>query len=183
MVQITDAGLEPTDLTGYVEDLEELLRSIFGQDLDLASETPQGQLAGVLGLYFTNLDELAVHGGNGLNLFKAVGLQLDDMGSLFSLLRIDGEQSTVTATLTGTAGTLVAAGARARTSEGATFASDQPATIGPGGTVDVLFRATQPGACCRARRQLDADRRCDLRLDGYYQHRCRPARSLARERP
>lgn len=145
MATITPTGIEPTDLTGYVEQLETLMRTIFGQDLVLDPETPQGQIVGTLGLFFANIDEIAVHGANGLSLFRAVGLQLDDMGTLFSNPRIEGELSTVTATLTGQAGTIVPAGARARTSDGAVFASDVQAQIGAMGTVDVLFRATVAG--------------------------------------
>lgn len=145
MATLTPTGIEPTDLTAYVEQLETLFRTIFGQDLNLAAETPQGQMAGALGLFFANIDEVAVHGANGLSLFRAVGLQLDDIGALFSNPRIQGEQSTVTATLTGQAGTIVQAGARARTPEGAVFASDVQAIIGATGTVEVLFRATEEG--------------------------------------
>ena len=143
MATITDAGVEPQD--GYVGELETLMRQVFGADLNLDAETPQGQLVGILGLFFANLDEVAVHGVNGLNLFRAAGLQLDDMGTLFDNPRIGGEQSTVTATLTGTAGTIVPAGARARTTDGAVFASDVQVIIGAMGTVDVLFRATTNG--------------------------------------
>ena len=141
MAKLTAAGIEPTDLTGYVERIEAALVAAFGADLNLAAETPQGQLAGVLGLVLTELDELATHVAAGANLHQALGRQLDDYGALFALPRIAGERSSVTATLSGTAGTIVPAGRRARTGAGAVFATTATAIIGAGGTVDVLYRS------------------------------------------
>ena len=145
MASITTAGIEPTDLPDYVGQVEELLKTIFGADLNTDQDTPQGQIAGIVGLFFAAQDEIAVHTANGLNLFTAAGLQLDDMGTLFANLRIAGELSSVTCTLSGTSGTIVPAGARARTPEGAVFASDAQAIISTTGTVDVLFRSRDDG--------------------------------------
>ena len=132
-------GIVPTDLDGYVALLEAAFRTGLGADLNLATETPQGQLVGVLALAFAQIDELAVHVANGLDLHTAVGRQLGDYGTLLTLPRIDGERSTVTATLTGTPGTIVPRGSRARTEAGAVFALDVRATIPGGGSVDALM--------------------------------------------
>ena len=138
-------GIVPTDLDGYVALLEAAFRTGLGADLNLATETPQGQLVGVLALAFAQIDELAVHVANGLDLHTAVGRQLGDYGTLLTLPRIDGERSTVTATLTGTPGTIVPRGARARTEAGAVFALDVRATIPGGGSVDALMRSAENG--------------------------------------
>lgn len=156
MAEITAAGIAPTDLTEYVEQLEAKFRAALGSDLNLATETVQGQLIAEFGLSFAQLDELAVHVLNGMNLFTAAGRQLDDAGTLFDVPRIAGERSTVTATLGGTSGTIVPAGSRARTSAGAVFASDAAATIGSGGTVDVLFRSVDLGPVAAAAGALDS---------------------------
>ena len=145
MARLTAGGIEPTDLTAYIARLEAALATAFGADLNTAPETPQGQLAGVLAMVLAEGDELAVYVAAGLDLHLALGRQLDDYGTLFGLPRIAGERSSVTATLTGTSGTIVPAGSRVRTAAGAVFATTAAATIGTGGTVDVLCRSVDFG--------------------------------------
>lgn len=145
MATLSVAGIEPTSLDGYVGRIEEVLRNALGQDLNLAAETPQGQLAGLLGIALAEIDEALVHVAAGLNLDQAAGRQLDDWGTLLRVARIAGEHSTVTATLSGLPSTLVPAGSRARTTAGTLFASDEAVRIEAGGTVDVLMRAVDPG--------------------------------------
>ena len=145
MAVVDQAGISPTDLAGYVGRLEALLRDALGADLDLAPETPQGQLAGLLGLLLTEVDEGLVNVANGMSHHTVAGSQLDDWGSLLGIPRITGERSTVTATLAGRAGTVVPAGARAETMQGAVFRLDEDTVIGTSGTVDALMRSAEAG--------------------------------------
>ena len=145
MARLTPAGIEPTDLTGYVERFEGVLRSALGVDVNLASETPQGQLAGGLAQVATELDELAVYVAAGLNIFQAEGRQLGDYSTLASLPRIAGEFSSVTATLSGAPLTQIPSGSRARATAGGIFATTVDAIIGAAGSVDVLMRASEIG--------------------------------------
>ena len=145
MATLTAAGITPTDLTGYVERLEQALMNALGADLNLAPETPQGQLAGEFGIVFTESDELAVYVANGMNRETASGRQLDDFGTLFSIPRIQGERSTVAATLSGAAGTVIPVGSRVQTANRAVFATDASAIIAAGGTAVVLCRAVDFG--------------------------------------
>lgn len=155
MAEITREGVEPTELTGFVSLLETAFRDALGADLSLESATPQGQIIGALALVLTQADELAVHIANGLNLETAIGRQLADYGSLLSLGRIDGERSTVTATLSGIPGTIIPSGSRARTVAGAVFSTDFRSTIGSGGTVDALMRSVEVGPVVATAGQLN----------------------------
>ena len=125
--------------------IEAALQKALGSDLNLASETPQGQLTGVLSLVYAKLEELSLHVAAGLNLGSAIGRQVDDYGSTLTLPRIVGERSSVTATLSGVAGTLLPSGIRARTAAGAVFASDVDSLIPAAGQVHVLFRSLTNG--------------------------------------
>ena len=145
MAEIKSTGIVSTELGDYITQLEEVFRSALGADLSLESSTPQGQLIGALALTLTEVDELALHVANGLSLHTSIGRQLQDYGTLFSLAKIRGERSTVTATLSGTSGTLIPAGTRAATEENAIFATDAQVLIGSSGTVDVLMRAVELG--------------------------------------
>ena len=91
MARVTAQGIEPTTLQGYIEALEAAFRSALGQDLDLAPETPAGQLVGTLALTLTEADEALVAVGNGMSRSRALGVQLDDLGSLLGIPRLEGE--------------------------------------------------------------------------------------------
>ena len=145
MAVVDQAGISPTDLAGYVERLEALLRDALGADLDLAPETPQGQLAGLFGLLLAEIDEGLVNVANGMSHHTAAGSQLDDWGSLLGIPRITGERSTVTATLSGAAGTVVPAGSRVETTQGAIFRVDTDVVIGTSDSVDALMRSAEAG--------------------------------------
>ena len=145
MAEITTAGIQPDGLTGFVSRLETAFRAALGNDLNLASETPQGQLIGDLGIVFAEVEELALHVAAGLNLDGIQGRHITDWGTLLGLPQIAGERSTVTATLTGITATIVPRGSRARTDAGAVFVTDRQVTIGQTGTVEVLMRAAEVG--------------------------------------
>ncbi len=91
MARVTAQGIEPTTLQGYIEALEAAFRSALGQDIDLAPETPAGQLVGTLALTLTEADEALVAVGNGMSRSRALGVQLDDLGSLLGIPRLEGE--------------------------------------------------------------------------------------------
>ena len=91
MARVTAQGIEPTTLQGYIDALEAAFRSALGQDIDLAPETPAGQLVGTLALTLTEADEALVAVGNGMSRSRALGVQLDDLGSLLGIPRLEGE--------------------------------------------------------------------------------------------
>ena len=91
MARVTAQGIEPTTLQGYIDALEAAFRSGLGQDIDLAPETPAGQLVGTLALTLTEADEALVAVGNGMSRSRALGVQLDDLGSLLGIPRTEGE--------------------------------------------------------------------------------------------
>ena len=91
MARVTAQGIEPTTLQGYIDALEAAFRSALGQDIDLAPETPAGQLVGTLALTLTEADEALVAVGNGMSRSRALGVQLDDLGSLLGIPRLAGE--------------------------------------------------------------------------------------------
>ena len=91
MAQVTAQGIEPTTLQGYIDALQDAFRTALGQDLDLAPETPQSQLIGTLALTLAEVDEALVAVANGMSRNRAIGVQLDDLGSLLGIPRLDGE--------------------------------------------------------------------------------------------
>ena len=155
LAKITATGIEPIGLTGFVERMEQVMRGAFGNDLSLASETPQGQFIALMAQSFTEVEELAVYVAAGQNLNQAAQNQIGDYSTTFSLPRIQGERSAVTATLSGTDGTQIPAGSRASVSTGGVFATAIDAIIPSGGSIDVLMRAIENGPVIAAAGTLD----------------------------
>ena len=91
MATVTPQGIEPTTLDGYVAALGAAFRTALGQDLNLEPETPQGQLIGVLAVTLAEADEALVAVANGVSRDRALGIQLDDLGSLLGVPRLEGE--------------------------------------------------------------------------------------------
>lgn len=145
MARIDSSGIAATSLQEYVTLLGLRFRNALGDDLDLSPETPQGQIIGVLALTLAEFDEVAVAIANGLSLTHAQGTQLDALGSQLNIPRIQAVRSTVTATFTGMAGTVIPAGVRAAASDTAIFETTARATVGAQGTVDAPMRAVEYG--------------------------------------
>ncbi|MCY3784560.1 MAG: baseplate J/gp47 family protein [Chloroflexi bacterium] len=145
MARVTATGVEAESLSSYVTREQTAFRDALGQDLDVSAESPQGQLMAADALTLAEVDEAVVAVGNGLSLPRSLGVQLDDLGSVLDIDRRLATYSTVTATLTGTATTVVPAGSRARTAGGAVFALVNDATIGADGNVMATMRATETG--------------------------------------
>lgn len=90
MARVTSEGIEATTLQGYIDALEATFRSALGSDLDLSPETPQSQLIGTLALTLAEVNEALVAVANGMSRSRAIGSQLDDLGSLLGVPRLEG---------------------------------------------------------------------------------------------
>ena len=145
MARVTPEGIEPTSLQGYLDALGRAFRTALGEDLDLAPETLQGQIVGVLGLTFTQVDEALVAVSNGQSVSRSQGVQLDDLGSLLGIERLLGTRSTVTVTLGGQSGASIPAGSRARTTAGDMFELIQEVTIPGSGSASAAMRSVEEG--------------------------------------
>ena len=95
MARVTPQGIQTRSLTEYLELTEENFKEAFGQDLDLAPETPQGQLAGIMALGFTEVEEAIAWLASGMSLHTSEGQQIDDWGSMLNLPRKPATFSTV----------------------------------------------------------------------------------------
>ena len=145
MAKVDATGVTPTTLDGYIKQLEGAFKDALGQDLNLAPESPQGQLIGILGLALARADEALVSMAGGLSLNTAKGQQLDAIGSIMNISRITSERSQVTATLTGTNGTSIPKGSQARTTAGEVFETDEAKIIPSSGTIDVTMFSVEHG--------------------------------------
>ena len=146
MATITESGVVSRSLGSYRDLLGERFRAAFGTNLSLDPETPQGEIIGIMAASLVELDEVVVGQSNAQSPVHSIGSQVDDLCALIGLRRRAAQHSTVTATLTGDANTVIPAGSRAATTDDDEFETTEEHTIGAGGTVDAELSAVEAGA-------------------------------------
>lgn len=144
---IDETGVIVADTSAQQAEIEAEYQAVFGADLDLDPETPEGILiaaeatsrAGIA----TNNAQLA----NQINPNRAGGTFLDALWALTGGARAAAAPSTFSTPpdLTGVSGTLIPAGTRAANSDGDEFESLAPVTI-TGGVASVAFASVETGA-------------------------------------
>lgn len=139
------APSEPDVLAGVQADMN----AAFGGNLNPALETPQGQLASSLTALVGEKNALFLQYTNGVDPAFATGRMQDAIGRIYFLERNPATSTTVIGTCAGLAGVVIPAGTLTQSTDGNLYASTTIATIGVGGTVDVVFQCqtTGPIAC------------------------------------
>ena len=145
MATVTKAGIIPRDLEGFRTLMNNRFRDQFGQDLDVSGETPQGGIVGIWSLALAEEDEALVDVSNGFSLFTCSATQLADFGALLGIEQIEARKSTVTATILGTAGTIIPVHSRARTDANREFETTEAVTIPASGSIDVTMTSVDAG--------------------------------------
>ena len=150
----SQGNLVSTSIAEYIRELEVRFRAVLGEDLNLAADTAQGQLIGILAFTFAQEDQVLVAQSNALSLSHAAGRQLDDLASVLGIARLEATRSTVTATFTGTQGT-ISAGSRAATPAGVIFETVGTVEIPASGTMMGEMRAVGYGPVAVAPGELN----------------------------
>lgn len=145
MAEITDTGIVPTTLAEYITFLEDIFKSVFGDDFNVDPETDQGQLIGDLALSMSQSDDAHVVTANALDIFRAANSQLEGLFSLLAVYKRGESHTTVTATIAGVPATLIPSGSRARSDNGDLYALNDNTILSGGGTADATMTAVESG--------------------------------------
>lgn len=143
---LTDSGVIVADTAITREQVENEYRAAFGDALDTSPETPQGVLITAETLARDGVIRNNAALANQINPNLAGGLFLDAILALTGTRRDPAERSTVTATLTGVAGTIVPAGVVAATADGDEFELTSTVIIDTSGSVQGNFQSLLFGA-------------------------------------
>lgn len=144
---IDETGVIVPDTSTVLAGVQDEFKAAFGDDMPTDSETPQGVL-----ITGETLARIAVINNNAamanqINPNIAGGMFLRAICALTGLDTDGAARSTVDGvTLTGVAGAIVTAGARASTAAGDLFELVTSVTIGSGGTVTGNFQSVEYGA-------------------------------------
>lgn len=133
MATVDAYGITPKGLDEYIVEIRQSLKESFGQDFSVSSETPQGQIVGILALAMTEIDESLVALSNGNSPSFASGIQLDHLGGLLGFKRPISRKSTAQVSLTGQFGVTVPEGIRFSNSNNNTFLLDEAVTLDDSG--------------------------------------------------
>lgn len=147
---ITGQGVIVPDTSVILAEVQQMFTDAFGDDLDLAPTTPQGRLIELFQRNRTFCIQICALVSNMLNLGRASGFVLDDLGSLFLIERQGATHTTTTVILSGVGGTIIPAGTRLQNTDGEIFENTISYTlpeVAPGQTssVNAEYRAVKTG--------------------------------------
>ena len=143
---LTSQGVIVPDTSTLRDDVESEYRSVFGQDLDVNPETPQGAL---ITMEVENRDAVVRNNAelaNQINPDLAGGIFLDAIWALMGGQRFDATHSFLSQVkFTGIAETIIPKGSQAATLNGDLFETTKTLIIGKDGSVTGDMRAIETG--------------------------------------
>ena len=143
---ISTTGFKRKRLDLLLNELNAEVKAIFGDNFNISPESPDGQINGVISGSNADLWEIAEASYNAFNPSAASGVALSNLVQLNGIERLAATPSTVTLTLYGTPGTIIAASSSFSTVDTAdTFLTDREAVIGLGGSVTIKATASSTG--------------------------------------
>lgn len=143
---VVQTGVIVPDTADILAEIEANYRSVFGADLSVDPETPQGILINAEAIARAEVVRNNAAVANQINPNLAGGLFLQAIAALTGLAPAPATPSVIPdVTLAGVAGTNVPAGVQARTAAGDIFESVSGVTLGAGGTAAVNFQSVATG--------------------------------------
>jgi hypothetical protein len=142
---LTGSGVIVPDTSTILSDVQNEWKEIFGQNLSVEPETPQGRIIEMIARQRVFSLQIAASISNMLNIDKGYGFILDDLGSVFQIQRKSATYTTTQITMSGVADTVIPAGTQLRSDEGYLFVNDNEYVIGSNGSTTGIFRAMDSG--------------------------------------
>lgn len=143
---LTDKGVIVPDTSDIRADVEALFRSLFGDDIDLSPETPQGVLVTMLTEERDGHVRFAAEVANQVNPDIANGVFIDAIGAWLRGQRMPATHTIINGVIFGgVPGTIIPMGSLVGSSQGDRFYTIATLTIGDQGTVLGTLRAAESG--------------------------------------
>ncbi len=139
-------GLQAPDTADILEAVQEEFKKCFGNDINLAPSSPQGQLitslAAMIALKNTEILKVA----NQFNPLTAQGVFQDALGKIYFLERKVAQPTIVHCTCKGLAGTVIPARALVQSADGIRFYTANESVIDESQSISVEFICEKEGA-------------------------------------
>ncbi len=142
---ISSTGFKRKRLDEIKADLESLFKSVYGNNLNISPESPDGQIIGLLSGSFSDLWEIAEGAYNAFNPSAATDTTLSNLVQINGITRNEASNSIAILTFTGTDGTLIPEGTLvSHISSQEQFSTEADVTI-TGGTATVTAASINTG--------------------------------------
>lgn len=142
---ITGTGVIVPDTSAVLSDIQAEWKDVFGENLSVEPETPQGRIIEMIARQRIFTVQMAAALSNILNINKAYGFVLDDLGSLFQLSRKSATSSVVQIQMNGVVNTVIPVGTELLSDNGDKFVNDYEYIIGSNGSVTGAFHSQETG--------------------------------------
>lgn len=147
MTQLNETGFQRTRLIDRIAELTAEAKAVFGNDIDLSSDTMDGQHLGLFAEAIADLDELAEMVWLSFDPDLATGTSLSRLVKINGIERSQGARSIVDLTLTGVNGVLIPKGSIVGNSDDTVSVYTlEDARIGQDGTAIVTASPQNMGA-------------------------------------
>ena len=80
-----NAGVVITDTADIKSRVEDMMKTVFGADVDVTEETPMGRLVEMITVLMSQTLSINAQNANQFNINLATGVYLDAIGSLFGI--------------------------------------------------------------------------------------------------
>lgn len=142
---ITAEGFKRKKLDQLLNELNDAVKAIFGENFNVSPESPDGQINGVVSESNANLWELAEEAYNAFNPSVASGDVLSNLVQLNGITRLPATPSRALLDITGTSSTIIPEGSLVSTSDsGLQYATESDVEIS-GGVAQVFASAVETG--------------------------------------
>ena len=143
---ITEEGFKRKKQDQILTEINDSQKVIFGENLNVSPESPDGQVNGVSSESYANLWELAQLCYDAFNPSAATGVSLSNLVQINGLTRLPATSSRAYVDMVGVAATLIPSGSLVATSDtGVLFATEEDLTLDGGGLGSVFVSAQDTG--------------------------------------
>ena len=143
---ITSEGFNRKRLDQLLLELNDEVKSIFGDNFNVSPESPDGQVNGTISESNANLWEIAEEAYNSFNPSAVTKVTQDNLYQLNGLIRLPATSSLSLLTVSGTQGTVIPVGSLISTSDtNVQFRTGSEVTIPVGGSISVSASAVDTG--------------------------------------
>lgn len=143
---ICETGFNRKRLDQLLAELNAEMKAIFGDNMNVSPESPNGQVNGTISESNANLWEILEEAYNAFNPSAATGVSLSNLVQLNGITRQAATSSQAQLTLTGTPGKLISAGSLVSTSDtGDQFSTETDITLDGAGNGSVFASALETG--------------------------------------
>lgn len=143
---LNNSGIVVADTDSVYQEVEQEYKKAFGNDLVTTADSPAGVLITAETIARTNTAQSMAEVANQINPDIASGVFLDSIWSLTGGARTKATSTSVEATLTGVAGTLIPAGSQAKTADENIFSLVSDTLIPVSGSTTATFLSVEKGA-------------------------------------